>query len=54
MQVDSGHNRDSARRLQKVKMSEEEQVERMKRNQERMANRKKPPLPAPCALTQEV
>ncbi|XP_022075785.2 pleckstrin homology domain-containing family A member 7 isoform X3 [Acanthochromis polyacanthus] len=31
----------------KMKMSEEEQIERMKRNQERMSNRKKPPIPAP-------
>ncbi|XP_042363204.1 pleckstrin homology domain-containing family A member 7 isoform X2 [Plectropomus leopardus] len=31
----------------KMKMSEEEQIERMKRNQERMTNRKKPPIPTP-------
>ncbi|XP_057682185.1 pleckstrin homology domain-containing family A member 7 [Corythoichthys intestinalis] len=36
----------------KMKMSEEEQMERMKRNQERMTNRKKPPLPSPAAKTQ--
>ncbi|KAM4624354.1 uncharacterized protein ACJ7VT_005211 isoform 2-T2 [Polymixia lowei] len=29
----------------KVKMSEEEQIERMKRNQKRLANQKKPPMP---------
>ncbi|XP_059181143.1 pleckstrin homology domain-containing family A member 7 [Centropristis striata] len=31
----------------KMKMSEEEQIERIKRNQERMTNKKKPPVPAP-------
>ncbi|KAF7661188.1 hypothetical protein LDENG_00267200 [Lucifuga dentata] len=36
----------------KVKMSEEEQIERMKRNQERLSNRKKPPIPNPGAQTQ--
>ncbi|XP_019126607.2 pleckstrin homology domain-containing family A member 4 isoform X3 [Larimichthys crocea] len=36
----------------KVKMSEEEQIERMKRNQERMTNRKKPPLSTPGTQTQ--
>ncbi|CAN9509100.1 unnamed protein product [Ophioblennius macclurei] len=36
----------------KMKMSEEEQIERMKRNQERLTNRKKPPLPAPSVQTQ--
>ncbi|TMS21989.1 Pleckstrin homology domain-containing family A member 7 [Larimichthys crocea] len=36
----------------KVKMSEEEQIERMKRNQERMTNRKKPPLSTPGSQTQ--
>ncbi|CAI5659117.1 unnamed protein product [Oreochromis niloticus] len=36
----------------KMKMSEEEQIERMKRNQERVTNRKKPPVPAPGAQTQ--
>eukprot|EP00064_Thunnus_orientalis_P005288 superscaffoldBa00000509_g5302 len=36
----------------KMKMSEEEQIERMKRNQERMTNRKKPPIPSPGAQTQ--
>ncbi|XP_076616961.1 pleckstrin homology domain-containing family A member 4 isoform X2 [Chaetodon auriga] len=36
----------------KMKMSEEEQIERMKRNQERLTNRKKPPISAPGALTQ--
>ncbi|XP_062299199.1 pleckstrin homology domain-containing family A member 4 [Scomber scombrus] len=36
----------------KIKMSEEEQIERMKRNQERMTNRKKPPIPSPGAQTQ--
>ncbi|XP_051274278.1 pleckstrin homology domain-containing family A member 6 isoform X4 [Dicentrarchus labrax] len=36
----------------KMKMSEEEQIERMKRNQERMTNRKKPPISAPVAQTQ--
>ncbi|XP_029934018.1 uncharacterized protein LOC115378042 [Myripristis murdjan] len=33
-------------------MSEEEQIERMKRNQERLANRKKPPMPTPSVQTQ--
>lgn len=37
----------------KVKMSEEEQIERMKRNQERLTNRKKPPVPTPGAQTQD-
>ncbi|TKS89903.1 Pleckstrin -like proteiny domain-containing family A member 4 [Collichthys lucidus] len=37
---------------EKVKMSEEEQIERMKRNQERMTNRKKPPLSTPGTQTQ--
>ncbi|XP_040885552.1 pleckstrin homology domain-containing family A member 6 isoform X2 [Toxotes jaculatrix] len=37
----------------KMKMSEEEQIERMKRNQERLTNRKKPPLPAPGAQSSE-
>ncbi|XP_034716631.1 pleckstrin homology domain-containing family A member 6 isoform X3 [Etheostoma cragini] len=32
----------------KMKMSEEEQIERIKRNQERLTNRKKPPIPTPC------
>ncbi|XP_077359586.1 pleckstrin homology domain-containing family A member 4 [Festucalex cinctus] len=36
----------------KMKMSEEEQMERMKRNQERMTNRKKPPIHSPAANTQ--
>ncbi|XP_044035139.1 pleckstrin homology domain-containing family A member 6 isoform X2 [Siniperca chuatsi] len=36
----------------KMKMSEEEQIERMKRNQERMTNRKKPPISTPGAQTQ--
>ncbi|XP_061562243.1 pleckstrin homology domain-containing family A member 6 [Phycodurus eques] len=36
----------------KMKMSEEEQMERMKRNQERMTNRKKPPIPSPAAKIQ--
>ncbi|XP_070708602.1 pleckstrin homology domain-containing family A member 4 isoform X3 [Pempheris klunzingeri] len=36
----------------KMKMSEEEQIERMKRNQERLINRKKPPISAPGAQTQ--
>ncbi|KAM9774252.1 pleckstrin homology domain-containing family A member 4 isoform 3-T3 [Syngnathus typhle] len=36
----------------KMKMSEEEQMERMKRNQERMTNRKKPPVPSAAAKTQ--
>ncbi|XP_023149585.2 pleckstrin homology domain-containing family A member 7 isoform X5 [Amphiprion ocellaris] len=36
----------------KMKMSEEEQIERMKRNQERMSNRKKPPIPAPNSQSQ--
>ncbi|XP_031699840.1 pleckstrin homology domain-containing family A member 4 isoform X2 [Anarrhichthys ocellatus] len=31
----------------KLKMSEEEQIERMKRNQERLTNKKKPPIPTP-------
>lgn len=36
----------------KMKMSEEEQIERMKRNQERLTNKKKPPVPTPSAQTQ--
>ncbi|XP_041830071.1 pleckstrin homology domain-containing family A member 5 isoform X2 [Melanotaenia boesemani] len=36
----------------KMKMSEEEQIERMKRNQERMTNKKKPPIPAQGAQSQ--
>ncbi|KAM8729678.1 pleckstrin homology domain-containing family A member 4 isoform 2-T2 [Acanthopagrus schlegelii] len=36
----------------KMKMSEEEQIERMRRNQERLTNRKKPPISAPGAQTQ--
>ncbi|XP_071319293.1 pleckstrin homology domain-containing family A member 4 isoform X2 [Trachinotus anak] len=36
----------------KMKMSEEEQIERMKRNQERLTNRKKPPMPTPGAQSQ--
>ncbi|XP_028287969.1 pleckstrin homology domain-containing family A member 4 isoform X2 [Parambassis ranga] len=36
----------------KMKMSEEEQIERMKRNQERLNNKKKPPIPASSAQTQ--
>nr|XP_057918160.1 uncharacterized protein si:ch211-234p6.5 [Doryrhamphus excisus] len=36
----------------KMKMSEEEQMERMKRNQERMTNRKKPPIPSAAAKSQ--
>ncbi|XP_076008173.1 pleckstrin homology domain-containing family A member 4 [Genypterus blacodes] len=36
----------------KGKMSEEEQLVRIKRNQERLANRKKPPLPHQAAHTQ--
>ncbi|XP_038592512.1 pleckstrin homology domain-containing family A member 6-like isoform X3 [Micropterus salmoides] len=36
----------------KMKMSEEEQIERMKRNQERLTNRKKPPISAPGAQNQ--
>lgn len=36
----------------KMKMSEEEQIERMKRNQERLSNKKKPPIPGPGAQTQ--
>lgn len=35
-----------------MKMSEEEQIERMKRNQERLNNKKKPPIPALGAQTQ--
>lgn len=35
-----------------MKMSEEEQIERMRRNQERLTNRKKPPISAPGAQTQ--
>ncbi|XP_029312952.1 pleckstrin homology domain-containing family A member 4 isoform X2 [Cottoperca gobio] len=31
----------------KMKMTEEEQIERIKRNQERLTNRKKPPIPPP-------
>ncbi|XP_034049971.1 pleckstrin homology domain-containing family A member 7 isoform X2 [Thalassophryne amazonica] len=37
----------------KMKMSEEEQIERMKRNQERLSNRKKPPVPTPGAQIQQ-
>ncbi|XP_026206614.1 pleckstrin homology domain-containing family A member 7 isoform X2 [Anabas testudineus] len=36
----------------KVKMSEEEQIERMKKHQERLTNRKKPCLPAQGSQTQ--
>ncbi|XP_050922486.1 pleckstrin homology domain-containing family A member 4 isoform X1 [Lates calcarifer] len=36
----------------KMKMSEEEQIERMKRNQERLTNKKKPPIPTPGAQSQ--
>ncbi|XP_062330966.1 uncharacterized protein si:ch211-234p6.5 isoform X2 [Osmerus eperlanus] len=36
----------------KVRMSEEEQLERMKRNQERLANRRTAPLPSPPGHTQ--
>ncbi|KAI3365675.1 hypothetical protein L3Q82_010747 [Scortum barcoo] len=36
----------------KMKMSEEEQIERMKRNQERLSNKKKNPIPGPSAQTQ--
>lgn len=31
----------------KTKMTEEEQIERMKRNQDRLTNKKKPPIPTP-------
>ncbi|XP_029383535.1 pleckstrin homology domain-containing family A member 4 isoform X2 [Echeneis naucrates] len=36
----------------KTKMSEEEQIERMKRNQERLTNRKKPPMSTAAAQSQ--
>ncbi|XP_056222762.1 pleckstrin homology domain-containing family A member 7 isoform X2 [Seriola aureovittata] len=36
----------------KMKMSEEEQLERIKRNQERLTNRKKPPMPTPGVPSQ--
>nr|XP_046233932.1 pleckstrin homology domain-containing family A member 7-like isoform X2 [Scatophagus argus] len=36
----------------KIKMSEEEQIERMKRNQERLTNKKKPSISAPVTQTQ--
>ncbi|XP_026172265.1 pleckstrin homology domain-containing family A member 4 isoform X2 [Mastacembelus armatus] len=36
----------------KMKMSEEEQIERMKKNQERLTNKKKPRVSAPGAQTQ--
>lgn len=35
-----------------MKMSEEEQIERMKRNQERLSNRKKNPIATPSAQSQ--
>ncbi|XP_041670764.1 pleckstrin homology domain-containing family A member 7 isoform X2 [Cheilinus undulatus] len=36
----------------KSKMSEEEQIERMKKNKERLSNRKKPPIPSQSAQTE--
>ncbi|XP_061565068.1 uncharacterized protein si:ch211-234p6.5 isoform X3 [Cololabis saira] len=36
----------------RMKMSEEEQIERMKRNQERLTNKKKPPVPPQDAQSQ--
>ncbi|XP_054625236.1 pleckstrin homology domain-containing family A member 7 isoform X3 [Dunckerocampus dactyliophorus] len=42
----------TAQSTKKMKMSEEEQMERMKRNQERMTNRKKPPIPSAAARSQ--
>ncbi|XP_077407870.1 pleckstrin homology domain-containing family A member 4 isoform X2 [Vanacampus margaritifer] len=48
-----GNTADTTSQLtKKMKMSEEEQMERMKRNQERMTNRKKPPIRSPAADTQ--
>lgn len=38
--------------IKKGRMSEEEQLDRMKRNQERLANRRKPPQLSPTAQTQ--
>ncbi|XP_058477549.1 pleckstrin homology domain-containing family A member 7 isoform X2 [Solea solea] len=35
-----------------IRMSEEEQIERMKRNQERLSHHKKPPIPAASAQSQ--
>lgn len=35
-----------------MKMSEEEQIERMKKNQARLTNKKKPRLPTPGSQTQ--
>ncbi|XP_074518739.1 pleckstrin homology domain-containing family A member 4 isoform X2 [Halichoeres trimaculatus] len=43
---DTGHQS-----TKKMKMSEEEQIERMKKNKERL-NRKKPPIPSPGAQTE--
>uniref|UniRef100_UPI0037E882B0 pleckstrin homology domain-containing family A member 6-like isoform X2 n=1 Tax=Semicossyphus pulcher TaxID=241346 RepID=UPI0037E882B0 len=37
----------------KMKMSEEEQIERMKKNKERLTNRKKPPIPTQGAQSSE-
>ncbi|KAG7227799.1 hypothetical protein INR49_013593, partial [Caranx melampygus] len=52
--VDPAHRRGNSQPdLLNTKMSEEEQVERMKRNQERLSNRKKPPMPTPGTQTSE-
>ncbi|CAJ1080942.1 pleckstrin homology domain-containing family A member 7 [Xyrichtys novacula] len=42
---------DTGNQSTKMKMSEEEQIERMKKNKERLSNRKKPPVPSPGAHT---
>ncbi|XP_061765329.1 pleckstrin homology domain-containing family A member 7 isoform X1 [Nerophis ophidion] len=44
----------TAQSTKKMKMSEEEQMERMRRNQERMTNRKKPPIPSAAAKGQSL
>ncbi|XP_047465715.1 uncharacterized protein si:ch211-234p6.5 isoform X2 [Mugil cephalus] len=43
---------DTASQSTKMKMSEEEQIERIRRNQERLTNKKKPPVPAPSVASQ--
>ncbi|KAM6964031.1 uncharacterized protein LKV04_019956 isoform 2-T2 [Tautogolabrus adspersus] len=43
---------DAGSQSTKMKMSEEEQIERMKKNKERLPNRKKPPLPSPSSQSE--
>ncbi|XP_060885009.1 pleckstrin homology domain-containing family A member 7 isoform X2 [Labrus mixtus] len=43
---------DAGSQSTKMKMSEEEQIERMKKNKERLSNRKKPPLPSPSSQSE--